>query len=704
MKKLLLYIFTVFILISCSDDLSNEQWIEGTGKKVKLSFKVNIPEMSSPSRSFGSPSVANLYLIVFDNNGYYVEKVKAEKESTQVSSTSETEFTVTLTASATPRNIHFIGNYNGAEQLTFGSESDVVGSMKHTDNQDAYWQRKNYGVIADGTELGTIPLIRNHAKITLKNESTNFILKSFTIVNIVTEGYVSPYNMNNGSFAQFIDVNEDGTYTLRDYDDITSGGEGYVGYVPGTAELNLKTTIDNEDIWIMDTNEDKIADSPFYLYERRFETNNHTFMIVKGQYIDANGTTHDESYYKVDLVYKDNNNVTQYYNILRNFHYAVTINNVTGDGKESATEAYDMSGAHNNLTASIELQSLTNISDGVSRLYVSYTEETIVSSEPITLLYKYVPSVSQSTINNNTKNQSGVVDCIWEEGEVIESLSIAESDETGSNTGWRAITITPKEPDTNEAKKQTITLIAGNLSRTITYILRTPYIMNIECYDGSGTDKTDKEVEEDMQEKVNVDITIPANLPESLFPLTFFVEAEKRTLYPDASKGQKLPVGTDIPSLFDGGATFGYNLEVTWDMYYNAIDKTYNRNYSCYLLTNTESNASRIRVFNKYFSVAEDYFTNSGTTYYTLPIVVSNDGTNLPTNDNTIITIYYTNGTIMGNTTWGELKAGTAAVLTTVDTTNQNSSFGYFAYTKDGKVYKTGNMNIEQLDNTLNFN
>ena len=69
-----------------------------------------------------------------------------------------------------------------------------------------------------------------------------------------------------------------------------------------------------------------------------------------------------------------------------------------------------------------------------------------------------------------------------------------------------------------------------------------------------------------------------------------------------------------------------------------------------------------MRVYNKYFSVAEDYFTNTGTTYYTLPIVVSNTGSNLPPSDNTIITIYYTEGALMGSTTWGELKAGTAAV------------------------------------------
>lgn len=690
------------MMISCTDDLSNEQWKNSEGERVKLTFKVNIPEVTSAtSRSFDEPSVETLHLIVFDNNGYFVEKQQANKNKTIVSDTEVTEFSVTLTASASQRTIHFIGNYDGADNLPFGSESDIIGGLKHSKGDDAYWQRMTLGGINEKTNIGTVPLIRNHAKVTVEvaESVTNFELESFTVVNIVTEGYLAPYNMNNGSFAQFLETGTDGTFTQTNgkfaclsYKEITIGSDGYEGYVPGTAELNLNTDIDDEDDWIA-------ANEAFYLYERRFESTNHTFVLVKGKFTNANGQQ-PSSYYKVDLVYQDNNNVTQYYNLLRNFNYKIIINSVTGNGKDSAEKAYDMTGSHNNLAASIETQSLTNISDGASQLYVSYTEEYIVSDEPVTLQYMYIPNISNK---DAASNESVSIVCT-ENGDVVKSYSVASSndlDEEGEDTGWRTITINPQTPDANEAKKQTLTLTAGNLSRTITYILRTPYIMDMQCYDGNGTNRTDKVVDADISEKVNIDITLPTGLPESLFPLTFYIEAEKRTLYPDATANQ-IPVETEIPSIFNGGATFGYTKEVTWEDYY--VNNAYNTLFVSYLLTNTETNASRVRVYNKYFSVAEDYFTNSGTTYYTLPIVVSNNGTNLPTNDNTIITIYYTNGTIMGNTTWGELKAGTAAVLTTVDTTNQNSSFGYFAYTKDGKVYKTGNMNIEQLDNTLNFN
>ena len=76
------------MIISCTDDLSNEHWTNSEGERVKLTFKVNIPEVTSAtSRSFDEPSVETLHLIVFDNNGYFVEKQQANKNKTIVAST-----------------------------------------------------------------------------------------------------------------------------------------------------------------------------------------------------------------------------------------------------------------------------------------------------------------------------------------------------------------------------------------------------------------------------------------------------------------------------------------------------------------------------------------------------------------------------------------------------------------------------------------
>lgn len=623
------------MLTSCTDNLFNEVCEENANEKVTLTFKTNIPETSSiASRSFDKPSVETLHLIVFDNNGYFVEKQEATKKKKIVDDTEVTEFSVTLIASASRRTIHFIGNYAGADNLQFGSESDIIGELKHSNGADAYWQRMSFGSISDDTQIGTIPLLRNHARVTVTESLDNFELESFTVVNIVNEGYVAPYNQNSSNFAQFLETDENGnlTSTPLDYSAITTGPNAYTGYMPNV-EVSVTSTWD----WVTPNNY-------FYLYEQRFDANKkNAFVIVKGKY---NGQ--QSSYYKIEIV--DNNK--NYYHILRNFEYKIQIKDVTGNGKEDATAAYDMTGSHNNLVASVELQSLSNISDGLSQLYVSYTEEHIVSSDPVTLQYMYIPSIANK---GNTSNGDISIE-YTQNGDVIKTCTIASSND---DSGWRTITITPQSPDANETKKQTLTIKAENLQRTITYILHTPYNLGVQCYDGNGTNKSDKVVNASIQQKVNVDITIPSGLPESIFPLTFYIEAEKRTLYPDAVQNQ-IPVETKVPSLFTGGATFGYTKEVTWEEYYtNGI---YNTLFTCYFLTNTEENASNVRVYNKYFNVKEDSFENppinakfENEQYYgknktvALILVIKNAGTYTLSSENGSLTFNSASGATLSN-------------------------------------------------------
>ena len=89
-------------------------------------------------------------------------------------------------------------------------------------------------------------------------------------------------------------------------------------------------------------------------------------------------------------------------------------------------------------------------------------------------------------------------------------------------------------------------------------------------------------------------------------------------------------------------------------------------------------------------------------------------GSKAPTNDTTLITIYSADGnSILGSTTWGELKDSTAKIAvdkdkydTTVNQNNQNNSLCYFAYEGSGGiVYKTNALNVNQAKSgtTLNF-
>lgn len=690
MKKILLYICTLLVMAGCTDESAVMQpdalLPEG---KVALNFAVNVPDIPQATRTFAEPAVSSLHLIVFDENGYLVEKVEAQPTtSLDYSTTDQIGFTATLTANAAKRTIHFVANYANAMALPFGSESDVIGGIKHSNGQDAYWQCKELteGVNED-TQLGCIPLIHNFAKITVVNHADDFELTGFTVVNTVTEGYISPYNMNTGNFAKFIEMDGNNfigagtaTFVCREYKDITFGATGYEGYVPGTAELNLNTAIPAEANWI-DFTDGNTANDAFYMYERSFETNDHTFVLVKGKYLGSS----DESYYKIDLIYKDESNMTQYYNILRNFNYQITLTDVSGAGKDSPEDAYNMMGAHNNLTSSVETQQLTNISDGHSVLNVSYTSEYIVSEVPVTLYYKFIPEAktSPNTANNNEISANGAgspVTVKWEEGDVIQSLTVSSADEEEEGSvhkGWRCITLTPQAIDKDENKVQTITIVAGNLSRTVTYILRSPYEMTAKC---------NNPVEEGIGKEVIVTTSIPTKLPEVLFPLSFYIVAESRTLYPNSSMNQ-LPLEIIPNSLITPGEdyyTFGFVYTLSYDEYLaiggNSADATVS--FKTQYLTNTAASASVVHVYNQYFKMAETKFINgapdiknatiTGTATYgnetpTLQFTAATAGTyTISFSDGTTETVTLAaNGTYskaFSNPTWSKTASATVSV------------------------------------------
>lgn len=622
---------------ACQEELFEQYGPEvSEGEQVELTFSADLPGFADVTKSFSAPEITNLYLIVFDNNGYLVEKREATYvNSGTVSTTAPTEFSVTLTASVSKRIIHFIANYNGPDPLQFGSESDVIGSMTHRNGADAYWQRMEFlgGINASSLKGKTVPLLRNHARVRVTDNADNFTISRYTIVNVVNEGYVSPYNKNTGTFAEFIEVNQDGTfvqtggkYVNRSYADITNGSDGYEGYIPEVTEFNLNSEIPDLDAWTDDA-------ANYYMYERRFEKDSYTYMLIEGTYTGDGAQGNTPTYYKVDLVYKDNNGVTQNYNILRNFDYNVNITSVSASGKSSPADAASMVGSHNNLVASVEVQHLPSISNGSAQLYVSYTKEYIVSSDPIDLYVKYIPNIKvngKPTSNSSATVQLGT-------GDVVRATVIADADETsGTYAGWRKVTIYPNAPE-DGILQQDITVVAGDLSRNVSYALVRPYEMSAVCRDGAnGANAQSDVIPTQINAPVTVKVTIPSNLPETLFPLEFYVEARERTLHPDATKNQ-LPVEIIPESLFAGvGDTFGFKKEMSWTEYTANSNFTINsdgtRTFDLYFKTNTEVSASSVYVYNKYFNVALAQFSNplnnvqlSGSEFYgtSTPVVLN---------------------------------------------------------------------------------
>ena len=158
MKKILYTLFSLFVLASCThDELDIPAPLQQeSGEKVKLTFNVNIPEAQSvETRAFESATLNTLWLVLFDEFGYYVGKAQAYKDGNKTSGeisgvemTKTTQFYVELNVTKSPRIIHFIGNYDLAGATLAGHENAIISRLNVTGGQDAYWQRINVAEIA----------------------------------------------------------------------------------------------------------------------------------------------------------------------------------------------------------------------------------------------------------------------------------------------------------------------------------------------------------------------------------------------------------------------------------------------------------------------------------------------------------------------------------------------------------------------------
>lgn len=621
MKKIIYAILGIFLMVACTDDHQKDIPTlpkEETNGKVTVKFSVQVPEANAiGSRSFDEPAINSLHLVVFDANGYLSEVEEAERESTGLGTAdAPIEFTVDLNQTPSKRIIHFLANKT-IDASQFGTESDLIGALYTQGTDDAYWQRvelpdgisytwtdtNNDGKLNDkepvlfnsiGDKLTGVPLIRNFAKITVEvgNDlftpgNAGFTLQGFTVVNVPDRGSVAPFNTNGGGFAQYVDADK----TPYGYNDLT-GTIGYTGFVPTDAIINenVGTILDK--------------DAEFFMYERNGQAKNvnRTFVIVKGQF-----GTDAPSYYKIDLTYTNTDKTTGYYEILRNFHYNIVIHQVEASGEATAGDAADMKGAHNNLSASVETQSLLNISDGESRLFVNYTEYIFVASrDTMELKYRYVPDISKPDTEDN-----GVATYSWDkENEAVASITAAANDD---GQGWRTLTVIAAEMDANDVKRQTLTLVAGNLSRTVTFILRSKFNFSNEKATSPSPANT-------LKGTFTYSFTIPQNIPESLFPLTFIVQADPENIYPNADENS-LPV-----QVLDGEQTFGYEREVTYEEYQQTGGII-----NCYFRVNTTSYTNtQITVSNKYFNACTPVALNNNNTTYAFSNMVVNGGEAVP--------------------------------------------------------------------------
>lgn len=632
-KLQLIYICVVCFLCSCSLDEIYEQGKGSVSLKdglIEVPFSISVPGgVGMYTKAMESdPDISTLHLVVFDDNGYYVETQEAEftEDVTDHEHSNEKKYVVNLTQTDQPRKIHIVANCP-ISQISYGHEAEIMSNLYVEGNATAYWGRIEVPHIMQTVDTDSdgrpdtysdellnlfrcVALLRNFSQIRVidKAEPDNFEMTGFAVYNTVDKGTVVPYNKSTSSFQNFLKA-DGSSMTYNEL--ITANYDGHA-----LSSVTLKNTLIDKPV--SDGGDFYGPGESFYMYERKVSVNSADesswkesppHIIIKGKYNNSSL----ETYYKIDLVRDVEEGgaiVKQYYNILRNFCYSFTINEIADEGY-SSLELAMANPAGNNLSTSTDTQGFTNLSDGMGRIFVEYTDMTLVTNDNVTLKYKYIPKIENDEVDNDKILVSGILDAENNPiGTVFNNYIRASSDDTD---GWRTITF-----GVNQVKStielQDVVLITtdnSNLNRTIKYTLRNYFPMTLECMNktvmsGSGQD-------------VRVDIKVPDDLTENLFPLSFDIEASKLSLSPDATRNQ-LPV-TVSKSIIPGKETvqtFHYTKTVTFDEYSAYTTSGGQTIIPTYFKTNKSSSASEVHAYNYYFRergtnnrTAKDNFENA---------------------------------------------------------------------------------------------
>ena len=547
---------------------------------------------------------------------------------------------------------------------------DETESMVYVKNGDYYQVTDDVtDAFCGGTGRPGLPLVRNFAKISIQSTTPQFVLdkdKTLAVINRPDRGSVAPYNPLNGNFILGY---KDSLYVDKTHDPYIGLKYTYPGYSPSETQY-IDTDPDAASVvWGTGTGEGEEIVSSVYMYERPVPAAGEpvSYMIVHGtfypfkeQYYTDNqpntwktterstpGTYLDldngvPCYYKVD--FKDDEGA---YAIFRNFRYHIRITNVAKAGAETAGAA-GSTGGTGDISQDQSVAGLTDFSDGYGRIAVSHTGWTFVEGRTeFELKYKFIEDAAQgdASANNALVSEGGPVTITigaktGPVNVISTTLDSSISSETGTNVdagangiirvmgastakdaeGFRTIKFTVNTPHSSDVTTQTIHISGvvegGNtLSRDVKYYLMPRQTMIVECIaDEVNPDYGEDYVEATAGEGINVRITIPKMLPESMFPLVFSMESDALSITPNTAKypEDNLPVanGNSICTGKESSKSFHYVRTLSYTEYQELDETLEGMQFTCHFKTNKANSASTIYVDNQYFNKGNDRFYN----------------------------------------------------------------------------------------------
>lgn len=579
MKKYI-YILSAILLsaIACTAEKESvtpeEANMEG---KVTYIMKVTLPESIVATRATWTsagedaykPVLRNIYVATFGTSHYlndYTRAVRCDKDGKNLSQDWSSivngqtfYFKVTLVATQSKRTVHVIGN--GPDQIDFNAyESEIMTKLTTNDKVGGYWQ---YFELANGTAdadgsttdeataaFSDVRLMRNFAKVNLTIDTDkvkNFQLTGFNVYNTPKSGSYAIWKKVKGkTMADSTVFVTD--YASKNFETLLVDADLRNGSLADT------TTMDMTEPTTTETYNPSIK----YLYERPDRDGDRPYIIIKGKYKEE-GKEFDtaDTYYRIDFVDRDGN----YLPILRNFEYTIKLTSVAKRGKTNPQECV---ASNSNVSSLTETESLTDLADGVSRIYVQWLNKAYLeSATKVAFKYKYLRDAANDSDSypatfqiltgadqTNPASWENVTASSFTNGSyALEAITIKNG--TGNNNygwvdggvtgddGWKTIYFDLNTPSTTNQLSTTFRVIGTTadgqkLYRQITiFLLPQQKFKSVSWKTYGSFSATNEE-----QNKVDVTIELPAGLPSSVFPLNLIFEDSARRLN---------PAGTDMP-------------------------------------------------------------------------------------------------------------------------------------------------------------
>lgn len=707
---------TLSAVSSCSEEIVDVQAparnvtfnADGT---MNLSVGLEVPGMATAAtRALGpTPDYAalSLHFLVFeeDEPGQYVlkqyeryapsEQTPNQGDALHGHNSLVVKYQVKLQPTVKKAVVHLIATDQPdfGDAIRYGNEEVVLTSLYTGYVSDdasgsgpgvpygAYWQRRELGSnipseeqITEGDDqydptavrnigeiektLQHVPLIRNFCCVSVHNEASNFTLKGLYVVNTVDKGSVAPYVADRKKFVDYCDE-KDGKYVGKSYADISA--QGHIGSMPaGVSLINRLGSVTT-------FSEGDGSVDPVCFYERPARTTEaeRTYVIIRGDVTLTDKATNErrtykDRYFKIDLGDirggdDDPVGIFDYFNLLRNFDYAVMLHSVETEGYGSPEDAAN-GAVFNNFSASVEARNMNSISDGEDMIFVNQTSFVfLLAGQTRDLKAQFRMDIGDGT---GGKVHNELLKIKYEDGDVIEKIEGKIVDTDAAEDGkddWNLYTVTGKAPDPDGLlKQQTVYVYRGKkddgtygLYREITFFSHIPWsFVHIDTFPGlweSPDDMPDwgwsseyREIGQSKGSPLTLFFELPAGLPQALFPLEFVIESDRQNIqnaYVGNAVVRSVPAVESLfatnaernttPTLVTGEpktSRIQYVKTVTWEDYNgerrDELVGTGNPIIRCRFLTITdlaqsgvgdenEQSVTTLRVYNEYFGRLE---------------------------------------------------------------------------------------------------